>query len=199
MGYGVYYDTFQERKCMLLVLNMVKWNIINFRCSIINNFVVLNHISCWMNLCFMFSSEEQCDWYVWYLYVSFYKGYLFYFLTEEPFAADLPPGSTLKRTTPPTSPPETQGQGQGGSHWVQSLLDDSPQAVAEMASPNIKPVNFEFSKPVPSDPVRQYTSGHPLFLFWFQMWQVYLAIQEMSLPFLTTSATLPFWKVMCIT
>ncbi|XP_033740070.1 ralBP1-associated Eps domain-containing protein 1-like isoform X2 [Pecten maximus] len=68
---------------------------------------------------------------------------------EEPFAADLPPGSTLKRTTPPSSPPAQQS---GGAHWAQSLIQESPQTSSEMSSPSIKPANFEFSKPVPSDP-----------------------------------------------
>lgn len=71
--------------------------------------------------------------------------------TEEPFNADLPKGSTLKRATPPQSTsPQSQPQ---PSQWAQSLIQESPQVPSDVSSPNQPPVQFDFSKPVPSDPV----------------------------------------------
>ena len=62
---------------------------------------------------------------------------------HEPFAADLPQGSTLKRMSP-NSPPEALAQ------W------ESPQiSSSEVSSPSITPANFDFQKPEPSDHVRQ--------------------------------------------
>ncbi|XP_041352222.1 ralBP1-associated Eps domain-containing protein 1-like isoform X2 [Gigantopelta aegis] len=61
---------------------------------------------------------------------------------DEPFAADLPPGSTLKRATPP-SPQATQ--------WTASFIQESPGS-SGVPSPTIRPVNFEFAKPNASDP-----------------------------------------------
>ena len=72
------------------------------------------------------------------------------FTDEEPFNADLPKGSTLKRATPPQSTsPQSQPQ---PSQWAQSLIQESPQVPSDVSSPNQPPVQFDFSKPVPSDP-----------------------------------------------
>ena len=63
----------------------------------------------------------------------------------EPFAADLPEGSTLKRASP-MSPPESQ--------W-DTMLQESPAiSSSEVSSPSVTPANFDFQKPEPSDPVR---------------------------------------------
>ncbi|WAR07409.1 REPS1-like protein [Mya arenaria] len=63
---------------------------------------------------------------------------------NEPFAADLPEGSTLKRLSPQTPP---------AGHW-EGLVQDSPAAVSssEVSSPSVTPANFDFQKPEPSDP-----------------------------------------------
>lgn len=69
-----------------------------------------------------------------------------YVITEdaEPFAADLPEGSTLKRPSP-LSPPESQ--------W-DTMLQESPAiSSSEVSSPSVTPANFDFQKPEPSDPV----------------------------------------------
>ncbi|XP_052089917.1 ralBP1-associated Eps domain-containing protein 1-like isoform X4 [Mytilus californianus] len=68
------------------------------------------------------------------------------FTDEEPFSTDLPKGSTLKRANSPQSTsPQAQQQ------WAQSLIQESPRVPSDMSSPN-QPVQFDFSKPVPSDP-----------------------------------------------
>lgn len=62
----------------------------------------------------------------------------------EPFAADLPEGSTLKRASP-LSPPESQSD---------MMLQESPAiSSSEVSSPSVTPANFDFQKPEPSDPV----------------------------------------------
>lgn len=64
----------------------------------------------------------------------------------EPFAADLPEGSTLKRLSP-MSPPESH-------QWEQAVIQESPQiSSSEVSSPSQTPANFDFQKPEPSDPV----------------------------------------------
>ncbi|XP_071115353.1 ralBP1-associated Eps domain-containing protein 1-like isoform X7 [Haliotis cracherodii] len=81
--------------------------------------------------------------------------------SDEPFAADLPPGSTLKRTTPP-SPQASQ--------WTASFVQESPGS-SGVPSPALLPVNFEFAKPNAADPdskiiqpvaVRMSPDGHPI-------------------------------------
>ncbi|XP_071136110.1 ralBP1-associated Eps domain-containing protein 1-like isoform X6 [Mytilus edulis] len=72
------------------------------------------------------------------------------FTDEEPFSADLPKGSTLKRANSPDQSTSPQAQPQ----WAQSLIQESPRVPSDMSSPN-QPVQFDFSKPVPSDPVSQ--------------------------------------------
>ncbi|XP_076079514.1 ralBP1-associated Eps domain-containing protein 1-like isoform X4 [Mytilus galloprovincialis] len=74
------------------------------------------------------------------------------FTDEEPFSADLPKGSTLKRANSPDQSTSPQAQPQ----WAQSLIQESPRVPSDMSSPN-QPVQFDFSKPVPSDPVSQST------------------------------------------
>ncbi|CAG2224710.1 REPS [Mytilus edulis] len=69
------------------------------------------------------------------------------FTDEEPFSADLPKGSTLKRANSPDQSTSPQAQPQ----WAQSLIQESPRVPSDMSSPN-QPVQFDFSKPVPSDP-----------------------------------------------
>ncbi|ESO89180.1 hypothetical protein LOTGIDRAFT_229081 [Lottia gigantea] len=78
---------------------------------------------------------------------------------DEPFAADLPQGSTLKRVTPP---PEQQ--------WSSNFPIESPES-GGAPSPALKPVNFEFAKPIAGDPdskivhpvaVRMSPDGQPL-------------------------------------
>lgn len=67
------------------------------------------------------------------------------FTDEEPFSTDLPKGSTLKRANSPQSTsPQPQQQ------WAQSIIQESPRVPSDMSSPN-QPVQFDFSKPVPSD------------------------------------------------
>ncbi|CAE1318285.1 REPS [Acanthosepion pharaonis] len=81
---------------------------------------------------------------------------------NEPFAADLPPGSTLKRLTP-TSPPSNQ--------WTRTSFPVESPTSSGLSSPAPKPVNFEFSKPVATDPdskivhpvaLRMSPDGHPI-------------------------------------
>ncbi|CAE1318287.1 REPS [Acanthosepion pharaonis] len=81
---------------------------------------------------------------------------------DEPFAADLPPGSTLKRLTP-TSPPSNQ--------WTRTSFPVESPTSSGLSSPAPKPVNFEFSKPVATDPdskivhpvaLRMSPDGHPI-------------------------------------
>ncbi|XP_050392657.1 ralBP1-associated Eps domain-containing protein 1 isoform X8 [Patella vulgata] len=78
---------------------------------------------------------------------------------DEPFAADLPQGSTLKRVTPP---PDQQ--------WSSNFPVDSPES-SGVPSPALKPANFEFAKPIAGDPdskivhpvaVRMSPDGQPL-------------------------------------
>ncbi|XP_052089918.1 ralBP1-associated Eps domain-containing protein 1-like isoform X5 [Mytilus californianus] len=77
------------------------------------------------------------------------------FTDEEPFSTDLPKGSTLKRANSPQSTsPQAQQQ------WAQSLIQESPRVPSDMSSPN-QPVQFDFSKPVPSDPVSQSSGPVP--------------------------------------
>ncbi|KAL4232733.1 RalBP1-associated Eps domain-containing protein 1 [Mactra antiquata] len=65
----------------------------------------------------------------------------------EPFAADLPEGSTLKRLSP-MSPPEAHQWDQMGM-----MVQESPQiSSSEVSSPSVTPANFDFQKPEPSDP-----------------------------------------------
>ncbi|XP_064613399.1 ralBP1-associated Eps domain-containing protein 1-like isoform X2 [Liolophura sinensis] len=54
-------------------------------------------------------------------------------VNDEPFASDLPPGSTIKRASP-LSP--------SASQWPSTFLSDSPSS-SDISSPVIKPVNFE--------------------------------------------------------
>ncbi|XP_060589373.1 ralBP1-associated Eps domain-containing protein 1-like isoform X2 [Ruditapes philippinarum] len=62
----------------------------------------------------------------------------------EPFAADLPEGSTLKRQSP-ISPPEAH-------QWDQMMIQGSPQiSSSEVSSPSQTPANFDFQKPESSD------------------------------------------------
>ncbi|CAI9717649.1 ralBP1-associated Eps domain-containing protein 2 isoform X11 [Octopus vulgaris] len=81
---------------------------------------------------------------------------------NEPFAADLPPGSTLKRLTP-TTPPSNQ--------WTRTTFPVESPTSSGLSSPAPKPVNFEFSKPVATDPdskiihpvaLRMSPDGHPI-------------------------------------
>ncbi|GAB1597321.1 ralBP1-associated Eps domain-containing protein 1 isoform X2 [Argonauta hians] len=81
---------------------------------------------------------------------------------DEPFAADLPPGSTLKRLSP-TSPPSNQ--------WTRTTFPVESPTSSGLSSPAPKPVNFEFCKPVATDPdskiihpvaLRMSPDGHPL-------------------------------------
>lgn len=81
---------------------------------------------------------------------------------NEPFAADLPPGSTLKRSSP-TSPPSSQ--------WTRTSFPVESPTSSGLSSPTPKPVNFEFSKPVATDPdskivhpvaLRMSPDGHPI-------------------------------------
>ena len=64
-------------------------------------------------------------------------------LEGEPFAADLPEGSTLKR---PQTPPE-------GSWGMVGAQDSPAVSSSEVSSPSVTPANFDFQKPEPSDPV----------------------------------------------
>ncbi|CAC5373678.1 REPS [Mytilus coruscus] len=76
------------------------------------------------------------------------------FTDEEPFSIDLPKGSTLKRANSPQSTsPQPQQQ------WAQSIIQESPRVPSDMSSPN-QPVQFDFSKPVPSD--SDATIVHPV-------------------------------------
>ncbi|XP_052244913.1 ralBP1-associated Eps domain-containing protein 1-like isoform X4 [Dreissena polymorpha] len=59
----------------------------------------------------------------------------------EPFAADLPEGSTLKRLSP-MSPLESQ--------W-DNLVHDSSAISSDVSSPSVTPANFDFQKPSSSD------------------------------------------------
>lgn len=81
---------------------------------------------------------------------------------NEPFAADLPPGSTLKRLTP-TTPPSNQ--------WTRTTFPVESPTSSGLSSPAPKPVNFEFPKPVATDPdskiihpvaLRMSPDGHPI-------------------------------------
>ncbi|XP_074650205.1 ralBP1-associated Eps domain-containing protein 1-like isoform X2 [Tubulanus polymorphus] len=65
-------------------------------------------------------------------------------VNDEPFAADLPPGSTLKRHTPT----EVQNQ---PNQWATNFPPESPSSSA-VSSPGTKPVNFEFKPVTLSDP-----------------------------------------------
>ncbi|KAL3881629.1 hypothetical protein ACJMK2_028044 [Sinanodonta woodiana] len=76
------------------------------------------------------------------------------FSNDSPFSRDLPPGSTLKRATP-TSSPDAQA-----ANWAQVLLQESPLTSSDMSSPGIKPANFEFQKPDASDPEAKI--AHPV-------------------------------------
>ena len=68
--------------------------------------------------------------------------------TEEPFAADLPQGSTLKRQSPPLSPTAQTAQ------LEKFLKPESPQvSSSELSSPSITPANFDFQRPQSNDPV----------------------------------------------
>ncbi|KAK3585534.1 hypothetical protein CHS0354_022942 [Potamilus streckersoni] len=78
------------------------------------------------------------------------------FSNDSPFSRDLPPGSTLKRATP-TSSPDAQA-----TNWAQVLLQDSPLTSSDMSSPGIKPANFEFQKPDASDPEAKIVHPVPM-------------------------------------
>ncbi|CAH1798719.1 unnamed protein product, partial [Owenia fusiformis] len=76
--------------------------------------------------------------------------------SDEPFAADLPPGSTIKRTTPTTPP---------ANMWVPTVTYpiDSP-ASSSVSSPGCKPVNFDF-RPIQPDPLSLHQEiAHPVAL-----------------------------------
>lgn len=69
------------------------------------------------------------------------------FTNEEPFAADLPQGSTLKRQSPPLSPSAQTAQ------LEKFLKQESPQiSSSELSSPSITPANFDFQRPQSNDP-----------------------------------------------
>ncbi|XP_076444707.1 ralBP1-associated Eps domain-containing protein 1-like isoform X2 [Babylonia areolata] len=81
-------------------------------------------------------------------------------LSDEPFAADLPPGSTLKRATPP-SPVENK-------QWKASFVQESPGSSGVSSPAHL--VNFDYAKPS-ADPdskivqpvaVRASPDSHPL-------------------------------------
>ncbi|KAK3098749.1 hypothetical protein FSP39_022716 [Pinctada imbricata] len=76
------------------------------------------------------------------------------FANEEPFAADLPQGSTLKRVTPPASSPQA-----AAGQWVPEppIQEQSSDTASDVASPVIKPVNFGFQKPDPESGI-----AHPI-------------------------------------
>lgn len=78
------------------------------------------------------------------------------FTDEEPFNADLPKGSTLKRATPPESSSPQANQ------WAQSLINESPPMPSDMPSPSQPPVQFDFSNPVPSDPEAKIVHPVPM-------------------------------------
>ncbi|XP_064628235.1 ralBP1-associated Eps domain-containing protein 1-like isoform X9 [Lineus longissimus] len=61
--------------------------------------------------------------------------------SDEPFAADLPPGGTLKRLTPVSPQP---------NQWTTTFPPESPSSSA-VSSPGTKPVSFDY-KPVAQDP-----------------------------------------------
>ncbi|XP_070191110.1 ralBP1-associated Eps domain-containing protein 1-like isoform X6 [Littorina saxatilis] len=63
-------------------------------------------------------------------------------LSDEPFAADLPPGSTLKRVTPP-SPVENK-------QWKASFIPESPGSSGVSSPAHL--VNFDYAQPS-ADPV----------------------------------------------
>ena len=71
------------------------------------------------------------------------------YITEEPFAADLPQGSTLKRQSPALSPTAQTAQ-------LEKFLkqQESPQiSGSELSSPSVTPANFDFQRPQSNDPV----------------------------------------------
>lgn len=83
---------------------------------------------------------------------------IIYDLTDEPFAADLAPGSTLRRLSPPDTPPAvnqslSQSLPVSQAQWIAEFNQESHAAASEMLSPPMKPVNFEFQTPVAVDPV----------------------------------------------
>ncbi|KAL5010841.1 hypothetical protein ScPMuIL_013146 [Solemya velum] len=76
---------------------------------------------------------------------------------DEPFAADLAPGSTLRRLSPSDTPPavnqpSSQSLPVSQAQWIAEFNQESQAAASDVLSPPMKPVNFEFQTPVAVDP-----------------------------------------------
>lgn len=79
------------------------------------------------------------------------------FTNEEPFAADLPHGSTLKRSSPPLSPTAQTAQ------LEKFLKQESPQiSSSELSSPSVTPANFDFQRPQSNDPEAHIIHPKPM-------------------------------------